>query len=118
MVGRRYFQRDLGQLVQTQGHAALLAGSSILVQNTLDDSLVDLLDSLGVCSGSCSLVTGLQSSVKLLNGGLQSRLVSLVLLVSDLGREDILLRGLNVGHGSTSYSAFLLMRSAIIAHII
>ena len=88
----------LGQLVDLQGHAALLAGSVVLVQNTLDNSLVHGLDSDLVSGLGGSLVTGDQSSVELLQVGLQLGLVGLVLLVSDLGREDILLGGLDVGH--------------------
>ena len=93
------FSEKSGHGVQLQGHAALLAGSVILVQNTLDNSLVNSLDSNLVSSLSNGLVAGLQSSVELLQVGLQLGLVGLVLLVSDLGRNDILLRGLNVGHG-------------------
>ena len=67
-------------------------------KKTVVDSLVNSLDSLGVSSLSGSLVTRLQSSVVLLQGGLQHGLVSLVLLVSNLGRNDILLRGLDICH--------------------
>ena len=68
------------------------------MQNTLGHSLVDSLDSVLVGNLSGSLVTGNHGSLELLDGGLQSGLVSLVLLVSDLGRNDILLGGLDVGH--------------------
>ena len=57
---------------------------------------------MGNLSGS--LLTVNNGSLELLDGGLQSGLVSLVLLVSDLGLDDILLRGLNVGHVHTSCS--------------
>ena len=97
------FSEKLGQLVQLQGHAALLAGSIVLVQKTLDDSLVDSLNGSLVSDFGSSLVTGDQSSVVLLQGGLQLGLVSLVLLVSNLGRNDILLGGLNVGHCCISF---------------
>ena len=70
------------------------------MQQTLDNSLVNRLDCDLVSSLSGSLVAGHQSGVELLQVGLQLGLVSLVLLISDLGRNDILLRGLNVGHGS------------------
>ena len=90
-----------------QGHAALLAGSSILVQNTLGHSLVNSLHSVLVGSLSSSVVAGSNSGFELLDSGLQSGLVGLVLLVSNLGSNDILLRGLNVGHGYTSYSPVL-----------
>ena len=97
-VGREIFSEKSGQLVQPQGHAALLAGSSILVQNTLANSLVHSLDSQLVSGLSDGTVAALNSSVELLDGGLQLGLVSLVLLVSNLDTKDILLRGLNVGH--------------------
>ena len=84
--GGRYFQEELAQLVQLQSHAALLACSIVLVQQTLDNSLVNCLNSNLVCSLSCGLVAGLQGSVELLQNGLQSSLVSLILLVSNLGR--------------------------------
>jgi hypothetical protein len=98
-----------------QGHAALLAGSSILVQNTLVHSLVDSHDSSLVGSSGSSLITAGNGSLKLLNGSLQSGLVGLVLLVSDLGRNDILLGGLNVGHDYTSYSPIWSIQIYIIA---
>ena len=68
------------------------------MQNTLDNSLVNSLDSNLVGSLGSGLVAGNQSSVELLQVGLQLGLVGLVLLVSDLGRDDILLGGLDVGH--------------------
>ena len=77
--GREIFSEKLSQLVQLQGHAALLAGSVVLVQKTLDNSLVDGLDSGLVSSFSSSLVTSNQSSVKLLQVGLQLGLVSLAI---------------------------------------
>ena len=104
-VGREIFSEKSGQLVQLQGHAALLAGSIVLVQKTLQGSLVNRLNGNLVSSLSDSLVAGHQSSVELLQVGLQLGLISLVLLVSNLGTDDILLRGLNVGHFGTSSSA-------------
>ena len=97
------FSEKLSQLVQLQGHAALLAGSIVLVQKTLDDSLIDSLDGSLVSDFGSSLVTCNQSSIVLLQGGLQLRLVGLILLVSNLGRNDILLGGLNVGHCGISF---------------
>ena len=97
-IGREIFSEKSGQLVQLQGHAALLAGSIVLVQKTLQGSLVNRLDSNLVSGLSGSLVAGDQSGVELLQVGLQLRLVSLVLLVSDLGRDNVLLGRLNVGH--------------------
>ena len=97
--GREIFSENFsGQLIQLQGHAALLAGSIVLVQKTLQGSLVSRLDSNLVSSLSGSLVAGDQSGVELLQVGLQLRLVSLVLLISDLGRDNVLLGRLNVGH--------------------
>ena len=43
---REIFSTRSGQLVQLQGHAALLAGSGVLVQNTGRHCAVNLLDSL------------------------------------------------------------------------
>ena len=101
--GREIFSERSGQLVQLQSHGALLAGSVVLVQETLDDSLVESLDGLLVSSLGDGLITGDQSSVELLQVGLQLGLLSLVLLVCDLGRNDILLGGLDVGLGGTSF---------------
>ena len=100
---REIFSEKLGQLVHLQSHGALLACSIVLVQQTLDDSLVNGLNSLLVSSLSGSLVACNQSSIELLQVGLQLRLVGLVLLVSNLGRNDILLGGLNVGHCCISF---------------
>ena len=94
---REIFSEKSGQLVQLQSHAALLPGSVVLVQKTLLDSLVNSLDSSNIGSFGSGLVATGQGSVELLQGGLQLRLVSLVLLVSDLGRDDILLGRLDVG---------------------
>jgi len=96
LEGREIFSEKSGQLVQLQGQAALLAGSGILVQNALGDSLVNDHDSVLVSSFSSGALAGSNSSFELLKSGLHSGLVSLVLLVSDLGAENILLRGLDV----------------------
>ena len=87
---KEIFSEKSGQLGQLQSHSALLAGSVVLVQQTLVDSLVNSLDGNLVSSFSFGLVAASQSSLVLLQVGLQLRLVSLVLLVSDLGRDDIL----------------------------
>ena len=107
-TGREIFSEKSGQLVQLQGHGALLAGSVVLVQQALENSLVDRLNSLLVSSLSDGLITGNQSSVELLQVGLQLGLISLVLLVCDLGRNDILLGGLDVGQfcGTSFFSLF------------
>ena len=41
---KEIFSEKSGQLVQLQGHAALLPGSVVLVQKTLVDSLIHSLD--------------------------------------------------------------------------
>ena len=69
-----------GQLVHLQGQAALLAGSVVLVQKTLQGSLVNRLNSNLVGNLGSSLVAGHQSGVELLQIGLQLGLLSLVLL--------------------------------------
>ena len=96
-IGREIFSEKSGQLVHLQSHAALLPGSGILVQDTLGDGLVNSLNGLLVGTLSNGLVTAGDGSLKLLDDGLQLGLVSLVLLVSNLGRQDILLRGLDIG---------------------
>ena len=106
LAQKEIFSEKSGQLVQPQGHAALLAGSSVLVQNTLVDSLVNQHDSLLVSILGNSAVAGIQSGLELLDDSLHLRLVSLVLLISNFGTDNILLRGLDVGHGHTSYSSF------------
>jgi hypothetical protein len=100
--GREIFSEKL-QLVQLQSQAALLAGSVVLVQQTGHGSLVNRLHSDLVSSFSSSLVTGNQSSLKLVHVGLQLGLVSSVLLVSDSGTNDILLGGLDIGHYGHSF---------------
>ena len=96
---KEIFSEKSGQLVQLQGHAALLPGSVVLVQKTLTDCLVHRLDGNLVGALGSGLVAAFHSSLELLQVGLQLGLVGLILLVSNLGRKDILLRGLNVGHG-------------------
>ena len=102
---KEIFSENSGQLVQLQGHAALLAGSVVLVQKTLDNSLVHSLDGNlvgALCSG---MIAGLQSGLELLQVGLQLGLISLVLLISDFRQLDALFRGFDVGNcGDTSCS--------------
>ena len=112
---KEIFSEKSGHLVQMNGHAALLAGSSILVQKTLGHGLVASLDGSHVGSLGSSLLTPGHGGLKLLNGSLQSGLVGLVLLICDLGSDDILLRGLNVGHGYTSCSPIWFIQIHIIA---
>ena len=53
---KEIFSERSGQLVQLQSHAALLPGSVVLVQKTLNHRLVNALDSLLVSSLGSSLV--------------------------------------------------------------
>lgn len=99
--GKEIFSKEIsGQLVQLQGHAALFAGSSVLVQNPLLHSLVNKLDGGCVSSGGLLLAASGNSGLELLYNGLQLGLVGLVLLISSLGQLDSFLRGLDIGHGS------------------
>ncbi len=96
------FERELRQLVELQGHAALLAGSGILVQKTLVHSLVHGLDSSLVGDVSSFAITFSVSSIELLEVGLQKGLLSLIPGIGSLGQLDSLLCGLDVGHDHTS----------------
>ena len=96
------FERDLRQLVELEGHAALLPGSGILVKKTLVHSLVHGLDGSLVGCVSRLAITFKDSGVELLQIGLEDGLASLVSGVGDLGKLDSLLSGLDVGHGYTS----------------
>ena len=69
------------------------------MQKTLNHRLVHRLDSLLVSGLGSSLVAANQSSVELLQVGLELGLIGLVLLVSNLGRKDILLKELDDRHG-------------------
>ena len=60
-----------------QGHAALLAGSSILVQNTLGHSLVNSLHSSLVGNGGSSLITTGDGGLKLLDSVFRADLSAL-----------------------------------------
>ena len=72
------------------------------MKDSLVHSLVNSGDGCGVGSAGLGLVTGSDSGVELLDGGLQSGLGHLVLLVGGTGQRNSLLRGLDVGHGCTS----------------
>ena len=96
--------RDLRRLissleaVELLSDVALLVSSSVLVEDTLADGLVDGGNG-NLCSGSSSfLITGSGSSLELLDVGLQQRLVRLVLLVLSLGDEHSFLGRFNVRH--------------------
>ena len=96
------FERELRQLVELQGHAALLPGSGILVKKTLVHSLVHGLDGSLVRCVSRLAITFKDSGVELFDVGLEGGLASLVSGIGDLGQLDSLLGGLDVGHGYTS----------------
>ena len=117
-----FFSREGYHWSLTDGEKKLCyEGKPVAIVCDIDDTLVDtLVNSLNcqfVSSLCISANAGLQSSIKLLQDSLQSSLVCLVLLVSDLGRNDILLRGLNVGHCYTSRYIFLLVHCPIIAEL-
>ena len=92
----------LGQLVQLQGDAALLAGSGILMQNSLLDRHVNGLDGSLVSAIGLLTVAFSNGSVELLQVGFQDRLSSSVLFVANSSTQNVLLRRLNVGHRYTS----------------
>ena len=92
----------LSQLVQLQGDAALLAGSGILMQNSLLDGHINGLDGSLVSAIGLLAVAFCQGSIKLLQRGFQDRSCGSVLFVPDCGTQNILLRRLNVGHRYTS----------------
>lgn len=87
----------LSASVQLLIESGLLSGSSILVQNTLGSSLVDLLNSNldSLCLVSC---VRLDSSVSLLDLGLELRIDHLVLQSLSSSNLYALLSGLDVGH--------------------
>ncbi len=118
--------RFLRQLVHFDSHAALLAGSGVLVQKTLLHSLIHRLDSVLERSVGLGAVATGDSSVELLDDRLELGLLSLVAGVGSLGQLDSLLCRLNIGHGihllqCYSYPLFLekqrirLMQKCIIA---
>ena len=88
--------------IHLPGNAALFAGSSVLVKNSLLDGLVDGLDGGLVSAVGLGGVTGGDSSLELLQSGLQNGLGRLVALVRSAGEQDSLLGGFNVGHDYTS----------------
>ena len=87
--------------VSLLGEGRLLTGRSVLVQQTLSNSLVDLL--LGSADSLGGVLTGGDGSVGLLDLGLQSRAVGLI--AGRLNGNDLhtLFSGFDVGHSCTSY---------------
>ena len=94
-----------GAGVQLASQSGLLSGSSILVQNTLGGSLVDLLDGNAHSLSFISSV-GLDSDVGFLHIRLQCRIDSLI--PHGLGGDHFhaLLGRLNIRHGHTSFYTF------------
>ena len=90
------FVCNLGQLVELHGHAGLLVGSIVLVQQTLGSSLIDSLDGHLVSAIGLAAVAFRHGSVKLLQGSLQGRFSRLVLSGLGLVDENTLLSRLNV----------------------
>ena len=69
------------------------------MKNPLIHGLVNSGDGCLVGGVSLLAVPLCNSSVELLDGGLERGLVHLVSLVGDLGKSNSLLRGLDIGHG-------------------
>ena len=87
---------QLANVVQLQGHGALLVSGIVLVQNALLDGLINNLDSHLVGALGLGAIAFLGSGLKLLHGGLQSGLVSLVASVTLLGDQNALLGRLDI----------------------
>ena len=87
---------QLANAVELQGHGALLVSGIVLVQNALLDALVHDLDSNLVSALGLGAIAFLGSDLKLLHGGLQSGLVSLVASVAHLGDQHALLSRLDI----------------------
>ena len=99
-AGRRNFSCEgSSQLVHLHGHAALLAGSSVLVKDPLFHGLVHRLHSSLEGGVGQVLVAGSDGGVELLHSGLERGLRSLVTLVLNLGDQNSFLCGFDVGHG-------------------
>ena len=69
----------LRQLIECEGEFALLVRSVVLVEDSLRNGLVDLLDGSLICGGSFFLVAGCEGSVVLLHDGTHLVLEHLVL---------------------------------------
>ena len=74
--------------------------SSILVQETLRSSLVDLLDRS--LHSSFFVLTGLDCNIRMFDLGSQSGTSSLILLGFGSDNLHALFGGFNIGHGHTS----------------
>lgn len=94
-----FLKKSSTHLVQLDGQLALLSVGGILCDNTLSDSLVNLLDSNLICFGGCSLITGLDGGVKLLDEGLELGLQHFILHGLGFGDQNSLLGRFDIGHG-------------------
>ena len=83
-------------LVELQGHGTLAMSGRILVQNTLGNSLIDLLDRDLVSAIGLGAIAFSGSRLELLECGLQCGLVSLVAGVTHLSELDALLGRLDI----------------------
>ena len=87
---------DSSKLVHHLGVLALLVGSSVLMNETVGSSLVQLLDSGGVSGGGSSLVALGDSSLELLHRGAELGASHLVLQGLGLNDLDALLGGFDI----------------------
>ena len=90
---REIYDEATAEAIRIQYGGSVNAGNAaeLFAKPDIDGGLVGDVDLLAVAGG--------HGGFELLDSRLQRGLVGLVLLVSDLGRNDILLRGLDIGHG-------------------
>ena len=93
-----FYIMGLREFVESECELALLVSSSILVNDTASSSLVNTLYCNLVCLGSSGLITGLNSSIELLDDSLHLGVRNLVLKSLLLDNKNTLLCGLNVCH--------------------
>ena len=92
----RFLTHKLAQLVQLDGHAALLVSGIVLVQQTLSSGLIHCLDSHLVSNIGLAAVAFRHGGLKLLDLGLQRRLCGLVLCSFGFGYQHALLGRLDI----------------------
>ena len=95
-IGRLSFFARLANVVELQGHRALLVRGVILVKNTLCSSLVDRLHCDLVSALGLGAIAFSGSRLELLECGPQCRLVGLVALVTHTRHENALLGRLDI----------------------
>ena len=83
-------------LIQLQGHGALLVSGIVLVQNALGGSLIDSLHGNLVSALGLGAIAISGSSLKLLDGGLHRGSLSLVAGIAGLSHQHALLSGLDI----------------------